>query len=525
MAKKLNRREFIKNACLSTACGLLTFKASNAFSGMGGMGGGGMGGGGCGGGGTSIINPPPGALFKDPLEAANVSTTPGIVEVNLEAKTAQINVNGTIANLLTYNGSYPAPTIRVQNGDKLIVHLKNSLSMLGTNILGHDRDITNLHTHGLHVSPSGNSDNMMVMLMSGDTFTHEYDLSMQEPSSINFYHPHIHGSVAEQYWGGLAGALEVADDETLAGKLSGFETHTLFLKDITLSGGAPEPYTSLMDYMHGKEGNTVMVNGQVNPVLPIRPGQVQRWRIINASNARFYKLSLEGHTLNVIGTEGGLLDKPYSMPYLLLSPGERADILIKASLTAKNYRLLSLPYDRGCGNAGQQVTLLTMQCKGTRTTDAVPSTIDTGLTRINPPITKTEKLYLSMMQMKGYINGISFQMLSDGTMQAAMIMSDLGTYEIWEIYNQSGMDHPFHQHVNGCQVLSISGGDSAYSSFYTKAPAWKDVVIIPKMGSAKILLPVMDYEGMSMFHCHIVEHEDIGMMGMWHIMGPDMGGM
>jgi len=79
----------------------------------------------------------------------------------------------------------------------------------------------------------------------------------------------------------------------------------------------------------------------------------------------------------------------------------------------------------------------------------------------------------------------------------------LGTYEVWEIINQSGMDHPFHQHVNPCQVLSIRGGDPGYASFYTTAPAWKDVVLIPKMGRAKILVPVMDYDGMSMFHCAI----------------------
>ncbi len=129
---------------------------------------------------------------------------------------------------------------------------------------------------------------------------------------------------------------------------------------------------------------------------------------------------------------------------------------------------------------------------------------------------------MSMGQGKGYINDISFEMLSDGSMNCAEIHSRLGTYEVWEIINQSGMDHPFHQHVNPCQVLSISGGDSGYASFCTKAPAWKDVVLIPKMGRAKILVPVMDYDGMSMFHCHIVEHEDIGMMGLWHIMG--MGG-
>jgi FtsP/CotA-like multicopper oxidase with cupredoxin domain len=520
MMKKegIDRRKFLKLATVGLTGGYLGLKSASALAQR--MGGGGMGGGGMGGG-TTVINPPPGAPFMDPLIFPNESTEPGVVAVSLEARVAPINVNGKVANLLTYNGYYPAPTIKVRSGDKLRVNLRNDLSMLGTNILGHDRDITNLHTHGLHVSPSGNSDNMMVMLMSGETFTYDYDLSNQEPSSINFYHPHIHGSVAEQYWGGMAGALDVADDDEIT-VLSGFETHILFLKDISLSGSGPEPYNSMMDYMHGKEGNTIMVNGLVNPVLNIRPGQVQRWRIINASNARFFKLSLENHTLYVVGTEGGLLDRPYPMSSLVLSPGERADILVKANQTVKNYRLLSLPYNRGGGSMGQQVTLLTASCRGTRVNDGIPSTIDPSAVRINPAPVKSEQLYLSMGQGRGYINGISFEVLSDGTMKAAEIHSKLGTYEIWEIINQSGMDHPFHQHVNSCQVLSITGGDSGYASFYTTAPAWKDVVLIPKMGRAKILVPVMDYDGMAMFHCHIVEHEDIGMMGMWHIMGMGM---
>lgn len=509
----MNRREFIKILSVGLAGGYIGLKTNQSLA--RGMGGGGCGCGG-GGGGTSIIDPPPGAAFVDPPILINESIEPGVVEVSIEAKVAPVNVNGVIANLLTYNGCYPAPTIKVHRGDLLRIKMKNSLSMLGTNILGHDRDITNLHTHGLHVSPSGNSDNMMIMLMSGDNFTYEYDLLMQEPSSLNFYHPHIHGSVAEQYWGGLAGTLDVADE---INALFDFETHILFLKDISLSGSEPQPYTSMMDFMHGKEGNTVMVNGLVNPVLNIKPGQIQRWRIINASNARFYQLNLENHTLYVVGTEGGLLDKPYPMSSLLLSPGERVDILIKANQSVKNYRLLSLPYNRGAGSMGQQVTLMTVVYKGSRVNDSIPSIINPSAVRINPPIMKTEQLYLSMGQMKGYINGVSFEMLSDGTMRCAEIHSMLGTYEVWEIINQSGMDHPFHQHVNPCQVLSISGGDSGYSSFYTTAPAWKDVVLIPKKGRAKILVPVMDYDGMSMFHCHIVEHEDIGMMGMWHIMG------
>jgi FtsP/CotA-like multicopper oxidase with cupredoxin domain len=505
--KGLSRRKFMALASLGVTSAYITLQTDLARAMMGsGGGGGGMGGGG----GTGVINPPPGSPFKDPVEMANLSTTPGIVEVNLEAESAWVNVNGTMANLLTYNGAYPAPTIHVRKGELLKVHFKNSLPMMGTNILGHERDMTNLHTHGLHVSPSGNADNSMLMFMSGETFDYEFDLSRQYPGTLNFYHPHHHGTVAEQYWGGLAGALVVEDDINV---LADYETHLMVIKDISLSGSAPEPYTSQMEYMQGKEGNTVMVNGQVNPVLPIQPGQVQRWRVLNACNARFLKLSLEGHTMYIVGTEGGLIDKPYAVSSILLSPGERLDILVKANQTARNYRLLSLPYSRQGNMGGEQVTLMTLAYQGVRTNDAIPATVNSAAGRLAVTPVKTERLVLSMGQGRGYINGITFTETN-----CYKICSRLGTHEVWEIVNQSGMDHPFHQHVNACQVLSVSGGDAAYASFLTKTPAWKDTVIVPKWGSVKLLVPVMDYAGMAMFHCHIIEHEDIGMMGVWDIM-------
>ena len=519
--KLISRRDFITLTSLGvtgTYIGLHTGLARAMMgSGGGGMGGGG---GGMGGTGTSIIDPPPGSPFRDPAEA--VKNINGVFE--LEVREAQVNVNGTMASLLTYNGQYPGPTIRARKWDTLRVQLKNFLPYTTqTNILGHTRNITNLHTHGLHVSPVGfpdpmvPADNVMVQLRPGDICDYSYDLSMEEPGHLNFYHPHVHGVVAEQYWGGLAGPL-VIEDETTA--LAGFETHIMVLKDLSLSNGFPTPYTMLSDYMHGKEGGLVMVNGQVNPVLPIRPGQVQRWRILNASNARFYKLSLEGHSLYLIGTDGGLLDKPYPLTSLLLAPGERADILVKGSKTAKNYRFLSLPYSRGGMSSQQQVTLLTLADSGTAVRNVMPSSINPNAKRVtmDTSMLTRRSLTLSMMQGRGYINGISFTDM-DHTYQ---FMSHLGSWEVWDIINNSGMDHPFHQHVNSCQVLSITGGDSAYASLYTTIPAWKDVVVVPKWGRVTMLVPVTDWPGMTMFHCHIIEHEDIGMMGVWDIMG---GGM
>jgi FtsP/CotA-like multicopper oxidase with cupredoxin domain len=317
-------------------------------------------------------------------------------------------------------------------------------------------------------------------------------------------------------WGG---PIVIEDPTPL---LAPYETHILMLKDISLSGSVPTPHTMMMDYMNGMEGNIIMVNGQVNPVLTIKPGQVQRWRILNASNARFYKISLEGHSLNVIGTDGGLLDKPYPQSYIVLSPAERVDLLIKASTTKKNYRFLSLPYSRMGMMTSPQITLMTMTVKGTAVNNTIPSLINPDAKRLtmDTSVLPKKTFVLSMGMGRGYINGHDFDVEPDET------HSMVDTYEVWEIINQSNMDHPWHQHVNAAQVISITGGDSAYRTLYTTAPARKDTIIVPKGGSIKLLMPVMDWTGMTMYHCHILEHEDIGMMGMWHIMGDmPMGGM
>jgi len=482
------------------------------------MGGGGCGGGGCGGGGgDGVIDPAPGAPFADPPDLPNECMMPGMVEVTLTPRISAVNVNGVMANLMTYNGDHPGGTIRVRQGDMLSIHFRNWLpATTATNMLGFTRNITNLHTHGLHVSPEPPADDAHIAIAPGAGYDYEYDLMCQPPGSMCFYHSHSHGLVAEQHWAGLSGAI-VVEDPTPA--LAGYETHLMILKDISLVGSEPAPHTSTMDYMHGLEGNTVMVNGRVNPVLSIRPGQVQRWRILNASNARFYKLSLEGHSLYVVGTDGGWLDRPYAQSYVVLSPGERLDVLVKANTTKKNYRLLSLPYSRMGMMTSAQITMLTMACSGAALNQRLPGQFNPAAQRIDPNslmIADTKTFTLGMSMGRGYINGHDFDA------DPLMVMSTLGTYEIWDIVNQTNMDHPWHQHVNAAQVLSITGGDAAYRTLYTTTPAWKDVVIVPKGGRVRLLVPVMDWPGMTMYHCHILEHEDIGMMGMWHIMG---GGM
>jgi FtsP/CotA-like multicopper oxidase with cupredoxin domain len=474
-------------------------------------GGGGCGGGGCGGGSQpQVIDPPKGQAFKDPAALADQNPDPNVFEATLEAKPGVVNLNGIQANLLTFNGFYPGPTINIKSGETLKLHFKNSLPASGSNILGYERGITNVHTHGFHVSPKEPADAAHLMIMPKETYDYVYDTSKQPAGAMCFYHCHIHGLTAEQYWAGLAGAIIVQDPTNL---LSPFETHTMVIKDISLAGSEPSAYSS-MDYMKGKEGTIVTVNGQVNPVLNIQPGEVQRWHVLNACNARFLKLSLQQHGLQLIGTDGGLLDKPYNVPELLIAPGERVDLLVKATQTTGSFKLLSLPYDRGCGSPLQTVTIMTVTYSGTRLNQNAPATINSAATRLNMDTSSLphRQLTLSMGMGRGYINGQDFDV------SPYTIMSQVGTYEVWEISVRGGMDHPFHFHINHAQVLSISGGDQAYASLYTNSPAWKDTIIVPKMGKITILVSIQDYTGMTMFHCHIVEHEDIGMMGMWHIM-------
>ena len=206
MKKLWNARHCLKFFGLILVVAVLILPFGVAFGGMG-SGGGGMGGSGGGGGmggGGGVIDPPVGAPFQDPPEMENLSSTPGVVEVNLEARMAQININGTTANLMTFNGSFPGPTIRAKKGDTVHVNYTNNLpSTNETNLLGYQRNITNLHTHGWHVSPETPSDYVMYELSPGQTFNHTYDLSMQEGGTLNFYHPHKHGVSAEQYWAGL----------------------------------------------------------------------------------------------------------------------------------------------------------------------------------------------------------------------------------------------------------------------------------------------------------------------------------
>ncbi|MDH4099677.1 MAG: multicopper oxidase family protein [Nitrospirota bacterium] len=509
--RELDRREFLKTSALATAGGL--FYAYGGVSEAEAQSDGHMGH-------MSprtakpeavIIDPPPGGAYIEPPEMP-LTRNGNELSCLIDTRMNDIDIAGTKVNLMTYNGHFPGQTIRAKRGDILKVHFKNNLpKSLGKNMLGHDRSETNLHTHGWHVSPSGKADNILLAFHTGEEHHYEYDLSHQAGGAMSYYHPHIHGTVADQVWNGLSGGALIVEDETP--ELSQYETHILMIKDITLHNNQPAPY-KFGDYHRGKKGHTIMVNGLVHPVMSAKPGQVIRLRVLNACQARFIHLSLDGHQLQLIGTDSGLLDKPYSVNRLLMSSGERVDLLVKVSDKPGAFKMYALPY----GNMPQMVTLMTLDVKGTKVNDQLPAKItswraEEAIKLRNMDIRKLKKveMYFSFIEGEGAMN---FKVFDH---EPYIHTSKVDTYELWVIKAEGAMDHPFHQHVNPGLVLSITGGDPDYARLYSTIPGLKDTINVPPGGTVTMLMPIRHYTGTTVFHCHILEHEDIGMVGIWKI--------
>jgi hypothetical protein len=200
-----------------------------------------------------VSDPPPGAAFSDP-PPATTTRNGNILDVSVEAKAGTSELGGTTASVLTYGGGFVAPVIQARRGDVLRLHFTNALPASGaTNLLGASRFESNLHVHGLHVTPGTNPDGVAgddvfrAVAPGGGSLDYEHDLSLQAAGSMGLYHPHMHGAVAEQIWGGMIGPIDIADD--VGSPLAAYETHVLTLKDLSLSGGAPTPYDSIMDYV------------------------------------------------------------------------------------------------------------------------------------------------------------------------------------------------------------------------------------------------------------------------------------
>lgn len=430
----------------------------------------------------------------------------GRLEVQLEAAPVQVPLAGRQASALGYNGGVPGPTLRLRAGDVLKIRLVNRLAQP-----------TNLHVHGLHVSPEGNGDNALVSVEPGGAFDYEYKVPRDHPPGVYWYHPHLHGSVADQIFAGLFGAIIVEDTEPPEAA----RERVLVISDTTLDATGNIVPAPVMDRMMGREGELLLVNGQTNPEFSARPGERERWRIVNACVSRYLRLRLDGQHLQLLGIDSGRLARPETVDNLLLTPGNRADLLVGA---AAGSSVLRASYEPRGGAAGMMApgfgappagpvdgaALATFHVAGEPA--GTPAPVSEGREAADlrsSPIAARRELVLAAgmgmgmgAQMMNFtINGREFSEARTDTTAAA------GTVEEWTLSNTGPMDHPFHLHVWPMQVIEENGRA-------LDPPRWRDVVNVPANGRVKVRIAFNDFRGRSVYHCHILDHEDLGMMGL-----------
>lgn len=449
---------------------------------------------------------PEGQALRALQVLANEADRPGLLRARLTAEPAIARfAEGRDTPILAYNGISPGPLIEAFEGDRVEITFANRI----------DNEVSTIHWHGMPV-PADQDGSPMDPVAAGTERVYAFELPEGSAGSY-WYHPHPHGKTAEQVYRGLAGAFVVkAKADPIPAE---YGDTVLVFTDLRLAADGSIPSNSMSDLMNGRVGDHVLVNGQKNPRLSVAKGAKRRLRLYNATNARFLKLAFDGATITVIGTDGGLLAAPVAADEILLSPGERLELVASFDRPGP-ITLDTLGYDRGWMGPGRPadagLTLLTVDVSENEA-EAVPQ-LPARLRPIAPfadpvlsrrlVLTETMAMKPTGMEMGFLINGKAFDM---GRVD---FVARAGEIEIWEIVNQADMDHPFHVHGTQFQVVEHERDGAVSKPPYL---AWKDTVNVARGETVRLLLR-QDRPGQRMYHCHILEHEQLGMMGVLDVM-------
>jgi len=448
-------------------------------------------------------------------------------------------LGGDPRNLSNLERSYLGPIIKVHQGQKIRVRFTNNIP-----------DETIVHWHGLHV-PAVMDGHPRFVIPQGETYIYEFEV--RNRAGTYWYHPHPHGRTGPQVYGGLAGLFIVSDEEEKAAGLpSGKYDIPLVIQDRTFDNDNQLVYMSghMMERMNGFLGDWILVNGHPDFILPVAT-RVYRLRLLNGSNSRIFKLAWQdGTPLSVIGTDGGLLEKPVHRRYVMLGPGERIELWADFSSypVGSETALVSLPFDAGMmGGGGMGRGMMGGRRMGRgmmgggmmgsapilpngagfpifrvrvnsseKAVHNLPkrlSTIGTYVPEDAVNLRYPRTFGLFMQHMTWTINGRVFQM--EEVADDEKVQMD--TLEVWEFINAGGsmgmmgmmdMPHPIHLHGMQFQVLERNG--VMHEGYVNEG--WKDTVLLMPGERIKLLVRFEDFSGLFLYHCHNLEHEDMGMM-------------
>ena len=415
----------------------------------------------------------------------------GKLDVDLVAADTAYTIGGHQFQGMLYNGQYMPSVWRLRSGDILTVTLHNQLS-----------EETNLHFHGLGVSPLNNGDNVFLHIAPGQMFTYQITIPKKHVG-LFWYHPHAHGNVDRQIIGGLSGGILVEGSDRLYPFLKELTERVLLLKHHPIGRA---------DYEE-----LVTVNGIVTPTIPIRPGEAQFWQIGNIGADRFLRIRIDGMPFYLIERDGYFVPRPIRMEEVILGPGQRFSAIVIGGQTGRHaFKSVAFKFDErqpplpevnlgtvvshgpGADVAAIEAKVSTQHVNGPLYVDMVRSS----------PITRQRTFAFSVNPEKTsfFINDQVFdENRTDVTVK-------LGDTEEWTILNKDSQYHDFHIHQTGFLVTEVNGAPADFDGL-------RDTFSLPperngKPGEAKLIIPFTNPEivGRFVFHCHVVKHEDKGMM-------------
>lgn len=458
------------------------------------------------------------------LRPATFETTRGETTVTLSVQWAENTLGQDRLKHRSYNGALVGPVIRVQPGDTLRIRLENFLG--STAVGGHSAGMpeacntTNLHLHGLHVSPVGDGDNIFLDVHPGEHFDYRYHIPRNHPAGTFWYHAHWHGSVALQLASGMAGALLVGGGLDDAPELRNVTQQVMVFQQFVYrrsANGGPAEINA--DDVYGQRSpdavSVTTVNGQVTPVIEMRPGEIQRWRLIHAGLDSTIDLNLESHQLHEIAVDGLALGSRKARQVVELQPGYRSDILVHASQQPGTYLLFSEVKDAEHALRKKTVPrtyVAKVVIRGTPVTMSLPS--PQSLAQYKPfasvgdaEVVAHRQISLTGAEPDYHINGRPF----DPAYVEPQV--PLGAVEEWSITSLVGA-HPFHVHVNPFEASAPDPETGVLER------VWRDTLFVPEGKTVTVRTRFQDFPGPTVMHCHILDHEDKGMMKAFEIVGP-----
>jgi FtsP/CotA-like multicopper oxidase with cupredoxin domain len=435
------------------------------------------------------------ANAQAPAGAADIFSSGGVLTATLAASEGKVQVGDLSLDTETFNGVYAGPVLHVHPGDLMRLTLVNHLS-----------EPTNLHFHGIRTSPLGNGDNAHLQTPPGGSFEYRVRIPPNHPTGLFWYHTHVHHHAEHQVMSGLSGALLV--EPPVAPPI----VQRLFvLKDMTFDDD-----TGTAEIDDTLNGVVESVNGILMTKQDMRPGETQLWRFSNQSANRLVHIALAGHRFRIVAEDGTAVTEERDTEVLDLPPGNRFDALVDAG-DVGHYQLSARGILTGSGATRSPDRVIGMlDVEG----DIVPAAAALPLGQPPPDLRSvridakrevvfTETTTTKASEQRFFINGKQFDE------RRIDFRVPLGNVEEWTIRNDSDDLHVFHIHQIGFQVIEVNGEAKPFSGYV-------DTIRVPERGQVKLILPFTDpiIVGHFMFHCHVLKHEDGGMMGNIQVYDP-----